>query len=585
MATKNFYGLSEGVFKACQFLGLKFPLKVLMELQISDEHVPSDYLRDDFEFDAAMKRKLCSACNWTDEKFEKAYGSFRKKFSAQKPLKQTKTDLNIYFCDYVLFRLKQPSVSASNYFDFEFYKKSYLGRRGFVTDGYNNMIRFVCNDYLYVTLANDKSQTNELFRDYLHRDWLSMRKCTFEEFQAFVEKHPRFFSKPIASSFGVGAKIVNVTPDKNVEKLFNKLKGKGRLLEELIVQHEEISEFCPDTVNTIRVNTILDIHGAVHIVTTSGRFGRVGKVVDNFGGGGYSVVIDSKTGIIISDAVNEFHERAEKHPDTGKIFKGFQYPSWEKVRSAVTEMARMLPHLRRIAWDIAINVEGDAVLVEANGNVPGVNTYQVPDNTGRRHLFKPFIDELRNYKVEQMRFIGYRFNNLKNFESAYDPCNSRVEERLQFAMMKLIPDCASLMDVGCRKDKLAKSFCAENIEYYPVDFKAHDDEVIACDFNEDFPDIKVDTCLCAFTAEYVENLPQFLANMCNAAQQQVLMICRPINRQEMISDFRWKNPFLTDFTEEFLIKTMEQNNFQLAEQYPTDNKAVTLYDFRKISDD
>ena len=581
---KNIYGLSDGVLTACEFLGLKFPSAVPKELQTSDEHIPSDYFGDDFEFDEATKEKLCSMRKWTAERFDKAYAVFTKKFSEQKPLKQTKTDMNVYFCDYALFKLKSPTMSLNNYFDFEFYKKPVSRRYGFVTDGYNAYIRFVCNDSVYVTLVNNKDITNTIFSDFLYRDWLNMRKCTFDEFRAFVEKHPRFFSKLIKSSFGVGAQIISVDSDKDIEKVFGKLHGKARLLEELIVQHEDIAAFCSDTVNTIRVNTILDAHGVVHIVTTSGRFGRMGKVVDNFGGGGYSVVIDSKTGIVTSDAVNEFHDRTEKHPDSGKIFKGFQYPSWQKVRSAVTTMARRLPHLRRIAWDITINYKGDAVLVEANGNLPGVNTYQVPDNTGKRRLFKPLIQELNRYKREQMKFLGYRVNNLLEFESVYDPCALRQEQYLQFTMMKLVPECTSLMDVGCRKDKFVKSICPEGVKYFPVDFKAHDAEIVACNFNETFPDITVDTCFCALTAEYVENLPQFLANMCNAAQKQILILCTPINKERDIT-YRWHNPVLTDFTEEFLIETMEQNNFQPNNQYPIDNKSVILYDFRKISDD
>ena len=122
------------------------------------------------------------------------------------------------------------------------------------------------------------------------------------------------------------------------------------------------------------------------------------------------------------------------------------------------------------------------------------------------------------------------------------------------------------------------------MKYFPVDFKNYDDEeIITCDFNGgEFPDLKADTCLCAFTAEFVENLPQFLANMCNAAQKQILIHCCLIEKE--ISDYRYENPFLTDFTEEFLIKTMEQNNFQLETQYPdAKNPSVILYDFRKIN--
>lgn len=121
-------------------------------------------------------------------------------------------------------------------------------------------------------------------------------------------------------------------------------------------------------------------------------------------------------------------------------------------------------------------------------------------------------------------------------------------------------------------------------KYYPVDYKNYDDdEIIVCNFNEgEFPDIKADACLCALTAEFVELLPQFLANMCNAAHKQILIWCRPADKETQ-NYWRWSHPFLTDFTEEFLIKTMEQKNFKLNAQYP-DAKvpSIILYDFRKI---
>ena len=150
-------------------------------------------------------------------------------------------------------------------------------------------------------------------------------------------------------------------------------------------------------------------------------------------------------------------------------------------------------------------------------------------------------------------------------------------------MSKLIPDCKSLMDLGCRKEKLVQAFCPEGLKYFPVDYKRHDKKVIACDFNEGaFPNLMADTCFCALTAEYVELLPQFLDNMCAAAQKQILMLCRPVDKETNAS-YRWENPFLVDFTEDFLIKTMAQNNFQLnAEESVPDNSAIILYDFRRI---
>ncbi len=577
---KNIYGLSEGVFKACEFLDLKFPAA------LEGEHIPSDYFGNDFELGEATIKKLRSSLKWSSGKFKKEYKNFAQKFATQKPLKQTKTDLNIYFCDHALHSQKT-GANFDGYFDFNFYKKSFAVQDNFLTEGHRNKTRVICNDACDIVLLSDKCQTNLLFSNFLHRDWLDTRKCTFEEFKAFAEKHSRFFSKLLAGNGGKGAKIISVDSKTNLEQLFVSLKKQNRLLEEIIVQHETLKDFCPDTLNTIRVYTVLDIHNVVHILVTCGRFGRVGKVVDNFHGGGFAAVIDSKTGIIASDAINGAHERVETHPDTGKVFKGFKYPYWDKICETVKKMAKMIPQLRHIGWDIAINAAGELVLVEVNGSFPDLGLQQAPDDTGRFHLYEPLLEELQNYKKAEMKLLGYRVNNLRNFNSAYNT-KSRSDDRLKLAMSKLIPDCESLLDLGCRAKKAAKKFCPDGVQYLPVDYIKHDDEVIHWDFGNDkiftpLPSqIAADACLCAFTAEFAEYLPQFLESMCNATRKQILMLCRPADLEEY-PEYRWKNPFLTDFTEEFLIKTLAQNNFRLnAKEFAPNHRSVVIYDFRKV---
>ena len=577
---KNTYGLSEGVFKACEFLGLKFPDKLTAS---SQEIFPSDYFGDDFELDSSTEKKLRSARKWSKDKLDRVYKNFSEKFETQKPLKQTKTDLNIYFCDFVLFVGKQMGASSDDYFDFEFYNKSFDLRNTFLVEKHFNLRMTLCNNYSEMTLVNNKASTNAFFADFIHRDWLDLSKCTVKELKLFAAKHPRFISKPVTGFHGKGIKIIQTEPGQKFKKLFTNLRDKKMLVEEIISQHEEISAFCPDTVNTIRVHTFLDTHNVAHILTATGRFGRVGNVADNPQQGGCYVTIDPKTGVIISVAINNAHERFQTHPDTEKPFKDFQYPAWKKLRATVKAMAKLIPQLRHIAWDLAINDNGEPVLVEANGG-SAVDVQQAADSVGRLYLYKPLLDELQNYQQDKMRRLGYRVNNLRNVDSAYEISLPRQDFRLQYAMEKLIPDCTSLMDLGCREKKDAKLLCPDNVKYIPVDFKKHDPKVIACDFNKaEFPDMKVDACLCAFTAEYVKHLPQFLRNMCNAAQKQILILCCPVDK-ETNKNSRWKNPFLTDFTEEFLIETLTQNNFKLKAQYPdSDNPAIILYDFRKIN--
>ena len=573
---KNIYGLSEGVFKACEFLDLKFPP---VKDELSREHVPSDYFGDDLDLDW---EKLRAAVIWDSDKFKKIYELFIQKFASQKPLRQCKTDLNIFFCDFLLFADDKNGTLYNDYFDLEFYKKSFAARAEFRTQTNRNKTRILCNSPTDYELLNNKAETNARLNEFLRRDWLSTLACSFDEFKLFTNKHLRFFAKPLGGSYGEGAEIITAAPDENLTELFSRLKEQEMLLEEVVKQHAAISEFCPDTVNTIRVNTFIDVHDDVHILTPGGRFGRLGNVVDNFHGGGYSVMIDPNTGIIISDAINRVHERVSKHPDTGKVFRGFQYPAWENLRETVTEMAKTIPQMRHIGWDLAINDKGETVLIEANIN-PDVDVQQAPDDVGRLYLYTPLLEELENFQAEEMRTLGWRVNNLRDAETAYRTTAARKNSRLQYAMSKLIPDCASLIDLGCRRQKAAKNFCPDNVKYIPVDFKQHDDEIILCDFNEgDFPNVTADTCLCAFTAEFVELLPQFLNNMCAAAQKQILMWCRPVDK-EVNEIYRWYHPFLVDFTEDFLIKSMAQKNFRLNFRYvDSSNRSVIFYDFRRI---
>ena len=192
-------------------------------------------------------------------------------------------------------------------------------------------------------------------------------------------------------------------------------------------------------------------------------------------------------------------------------------------------------------------------MIEANSN-PDIDVQQAPDRAeggGKMYLYKSLIEETNDYKKESLKILGYRVNDIHNFMSSYNQNQFRNKVRLQFAMTKLIPDCESLIELGCRKDKFIKNICPENVRYYSVDFFEQNDlEFICCDFNRGFPDIKADTLFSAFTAEYIEALPQFLHNMCSSAQKQILMICRPFDKETNYY-YRWQHPFVTDFTESF----------------------------------
>ena len=561
--------LSEGIIRACEFFYLKIP-------DNNSANFPSEIFGDNLNLNL---NRLRTATKISKKKFSEIYDKFIKRYSTQIILKQNPVDMNIYFCDYLLNAAKN-HAATDDYFDFEFYNKTSAEQKTFIMQNYRVKIRVLCNDYMACKILDNKIAAVEKFAEFVHRDWLDSTNCSLDDFKKFVAKNPRFFIKPIIGSYGRDAAIIQIDSDNYIAEVLNQLANKKCIIEGVINQHESLKEFCPDTLNTIRINTLKDIHGVVHILTAGGRFGRVGKVVDNFHGGGFSAIINPETGIIISDGINKAHERMERHPDTGKVFKGFQYPFWDKVCATVMRMARVIPQLNHVGWDIAINAENEIELVEANAN-PDVDVQQAPDSVGRLYIYKNYIDEWQDYKNAQMKMLGYKINALADFRSDYESSQVRNDRRLKILLNKLIGDCRSVIDVGCRKNKFIESICAKDIKYIPIDFANHDEKTVVCDLNKNFPDIKADTCICAMTAEYIENLPKFFDNICNAAQKQILMLCRPLDKEIYIAN-RWKNPFPTDFIEEFLISSMQKNNFRLQSlTADEENPSVIIYDFRK----
>ena len=86
----------------------------------------------------------------------------------------------------------------------------------------------------------------------------------------------------------------------------------------------------------------------------------------------------------------------------------------------------------------------------------------------------------------------------------------------------------------------------------------------------------------AMLLEYVKKLPEFIADVCAAAGRQVLILCRPWDKDPAKTD-RWrKRKFATDFTEKFLLEEFAGHNFSAVStsQIIVQGQEMWLYDFR-----
>ena len=298
------------------------------------------------------------------------------------------------FCDMVWCGIRY----GAGYVDYDvigFYKLNSKQRKTMLTRGINNKFVRKLNEKEYWHLFNNKNEFNEIFREYLKRDFIYPVTEKHDETIEWLKKHEVFFAKPNDGQCGKNIEKIKTSDWNNdFEKLYNHLaENKLYLLEEPVIQCEEMNKLNKSSVNTTRMVSVMNGKGEVTILATFVRIGN-GKCVDNFNSGGMTAKVDVETGIILEEAVNKNGELFENHPLTGTKIKGFQIPYWNEAKEMVKEAAKKSKHVRYVGWDVAMSINGP-VLIEGN-QFPGHDIYQVaekigPDDIGVLPMFEKAI--------------------------------------------------------------------------------------------------------------------------------------------------------------------------------------------------
>jgi hypothetical protein len=163
----------------------------------------------------------------------------------------------------------------------------------------------------------------------------------------------------------------------------------------LVTAHVEQADYAarlfPDAVNTLRVLTLWDPETDAPFVTDAvQRLGTERSApVDNWSRGGLSAAV-REDGTLSAGARWEADDRHlawyDSHPDTGAQIEGTAVPDWPAIRAGVLDLARTVPYLPRVGWDVVVTGDGEFVLLELNGHA-GIETLQVH----RPHLDDPRV--------------------------------------------------------------------------------------------------------------------------------------------------------------------------------------------------
>ena len=281
-------------------------------------------------------------------------------------------------------------ASDEDFLTMEFYRKNSREKKRWLTSRKNNR-------YLYRTvydnLARDTFDNKELFdktfRNYLKHDFLIVSESSDVEVVAFVKKYGTVIVKPAGGACGVGVFKLSSTDESGIAEVISRVtNGEKLIMEEVIVQHPEMARMNPASVNTIRVITMLDQKGKVHVINQCAKFGASSQCISNTMGGGFCCHINADTGILDAQGKDIYGGSIFKHPVSGVVIPGFQIPNWAGVLDYARTLAKVVPTARYIGWDIVILEEGYDVI---EGNLHPGQDFQGCDGVGRWKLIKDMI--------------------------------------------------------------------------------------------------------------------------------------------------------------------------------------------------
>lgn len=250
-----------------------------------------------------------------------------------------------------------------------------------------------------IEIIMDKKRTNEMFSEYLKRQWCVNTEITEQEFVKKFSDSKRLIYKPNAGMQGHGISVFSIDRH-NAKDVYAQLAvlPKG-VVEEYVVQHPVMSSLNPSSVNTMRIVTV---SSKTEPVTPDGKYADVAYVclrvgggdafVDNYHSGGMAMAVDLETGCVVTDGVNELGQIISHHPVTGVQFRGFKVPYFKEALAMVIEANEKNNLGAYIGWDVAISENGP-VLIEVNQR-PGSMLLTAPwisEKRGMKHVMEKYL--------------------------------------------------------------------------------------------------------------------------------------------------------------------------------------------------
>lgn len=200
-----------------------------------------------------------------------------------------------------------------------------------------------------------------------------------------------FIIKPTVDTCnGVGVSVFNSGKKEDIEKQFNTTgAGLNFIVQFKVAQHKDVSRLNSTSLNACRIHTYRTVSGKIVVLEreTFLRIGGKNAVVDNMssGGGACQVYKDGT----ISDVFVRYNTMRIGSTFNEYEAEGFRVPCLDKMNDFAIRAHERLPFFDLIGWDIALNDQGEPVMIEYNV----IPNFAGPQQIGGP-LFENYIDEI-----------------------------------------------------------------------------------------------------------------------------------------------------------------------------------------------
>lgn len=270
----------------------------------------------------------------------------------------------------------------------------------FVTaKSFYNILSYL-NDKNYASVINDKLIFNEMFRDYLGREFINLRISSKNEFRQFLDGKDVVFAKDPTGYGGHGVSKIVLSEVDDIDALYDRLIEKGQpLVEQAIVQSDDVNAINPCVVNSFRIVTLYK-DGEAYIINNAMRVNQDNTSVIGCTNDLYFSL--GKDGKIDSNVIDDYGNIYDIHPMTGTRFSDIKISGVGQAFDMCKTAAKKIPQIRYIGWDVAFSVNGP-VFVEGN-EYPGYGILQhfrlKNKKTGHlKEIADVLGDEMKNIKL------------------------------------------------------------------------------------------------------------------------------------------------------------------------------------------